>query len=207
MVDELDILREIGNIAAGHGSTALSEILKRKVTITFPSVDIITSLEVPSKLQVEKTAVIIFAKVLVGLDGEVAVLLDQDNVGKLINLSYKWTAENHPPAFISEMSMSILKEIGNVIIASYLNAMSIMLKRIIVPPIPTLISSSIEDLLNLLLNSYQGTDYCYLIESTFKEDVEGIAGNFFLIMTPQTAQNIKTMCKKILSNPVDERDL
>lgn len=201
MPNDLDILREVGSIASGHGSTALSEMLGRKVNLEFPAVDIITSLEVPSKIKVEKLAVAVFCKIIVGLDGEVALLLDGDNASKLINLSYRIRKdEESQPGFITDMGVSVLKEVGNIIVGAYLNALSMMLNRLIIPPIPTLMSGSIEDILNTILLRHRDMDYCYLIESVFEEPESKLTGGFFLILSPYTARDIKKSCDKILTD-------
>jgi len=39
MKDEMDILREISSIAAGHGSIALSEMMGKKLNLELPSLE------------------------------------------------------------------------------------------------------------------------------------------------------------------------
>ena len=39
-----------------------------------------------------------------------------------------------------------------------------------------------------------------LIESIFEEAKEGIKGNFWLALTPQTVEDIQNACQKILEN-------
>jgi len=201
MNDELDILREVGSIASGHGSTALSDILKRKVYLSFPSIDIITTQEMPTRMQIDQIVIAAFCRILDGLEGEVAIILTRENAMKLINLSYKADPrEPFNPGFITECSLSAVKEICNIIIASYLNSLSVMFRRVIIPPTPTLVSSSVEDIFNVILSAHKDVDYCYLVEAVFEEKHSDLHGEFSLIITPYAAKNIREMCRKMLSN-------
>jgi len=60
MKDELDILKEVGNIAAGHGGVALSEILDKKIILEVPSVEIISAQRVPKSMNLEKLGIAVF---------------------------------------------------------------------------------------------------------------------------------------------------
>ncbi len=200
MVDQLSILREVGNIAAGHGAMALSEILGKKINLAVPATDILSCQRVPQTVKMQKSGIGVYTKVLVGLQGEVAFLLDGENMFKLVDLCYKLPNEDKRPGIMTETGLSLIKEIGNVIICAYLNAMSLVLRRVIIPPIPTLISGSIEEILNIILSPYGSEDVSFLVETTFEETTEKIHGSFYLIITPKTAKDISETCRKQLSD-------
>ena len=200
MIDQLSILKEVGSIAAGHGAMALSEILGKKISLSVPSTDMIACQRVPGDMKLQKTGIGVFCKVLVGLEGEVAFVLDEANIYKLIDMSYKLPNEDKRPGIMTEMGLSLVKEIGNVIIASYLNALSLVLKRAIIPPIPTLISGSIDEILNIILAPYQGEDFSFLVETTFENPGSDIKGSFYLVITPATAKDISDTCRKQIND-------
>jgi chemotaxis protein CheC len=196
MVDQLSILKEVGNIAAGHGAMALSELLGKKISLNVPTTDIIACQRLPNDIKLQKTGIGVFSKVLVGLQGEVAFVLDEANIYKLIDMSYRLPAEEKRPGVMTEMGLSLLKEIGNVIIAAYLNALSLVLKRIIIPPIPTLISGSIDEILNIILAPYTGEDFSFLVETSFEDTGGTMKGSFYLVITPATAKDIGDTCRR-----------
>ncbi|MFH1771551.1 MAG: chemotaxis protein CheC [Candidatus Omnitrophota bacterium] len=200
MQDEFDILREVGSVAAGHGSNALSEILGKKISLKFPTVNIITSLEAPSHLKLEKLVIATLSKLLTGIEGEVVLLFDGENASKLINLSYRMDKDiDTKPGIITEMSLSLIKETGNVIVASYANALSIMLGKMIIPTIPILISGGLADILRIILAAHEKLDYCFLIESIFEEQKSGLKGGFFMVLTPYAARDIKAICNRFIN--------
>ncbi|MFH1396946.1 MAG: chemotaxis protein CheC [Candidatus Omnitrophota bacterium] len=198
MQDELDILREVGSIAAAHGSIALSEILGRRINLFLPSMDMVSLTRVPSKINVERIGIAVIAKLLTGLKGEIIFLLDEQNAFKLIDLSYELRDEDKKIGALTEIGMSLIKEMGSIVIGAYVCALSMILKRIILPPPPTLISGTIEEILRMIFSGYQEEDYAVFIEAVFEEPKEKIKGGFYLVLTPGVASDIKETCKNML---------
>ncbi|HET9869860.1 MAG TPA: chemotaxis protein CheC, partial [bacterium] len=44
---QIDALKEVGNIGAGHGATALSQLLGKRINITVPNASILPLSELP----------------------------------------------------------------------------------------------------------------------------------------------------------------
>jgi len=198
MQDELDILREVGSIAAAHGSLALSEILGRRIELSIPSLDIVSCTGVPAKIDVEKMGIAIISRLPVGLKGEAAFFLNEKNAFKFIDMSYKIREEDKKPGVLTEVGISSIKEIGSIVIGAYLSALSIMFKRVILSLPPTLVSGTVDDILNILFATAGTEDYALLIEAVFEEPKENIKGGFYLVLTPETASDIRKTCKKML---------
>jgi chemotaxis protein CheC len=198
MQDELDILREVGSIAAAHGSIALSEMLGRKIELSIPSLDIVFCTGIPTSINVERMGIAIISRLPVGLKGEAAFLLDEKNAFKFIDMSYKIREEDKKSGVLTEIGISSIKEIGSIVINTYLSALSIMFKRVILPLPPTLVSGTVDEILNILFSTTGAEDYVLLIEAVFEEPQEGIKGGFYLVLTPKTASDIRKTCKKML---------
>jgi chemotaxis protein CheC len=76
MKDEMDILREVGSIAVGHGSIALSEMLGRKINVELPSLELITADAMLQRLSSSnELATCVSCNSLGGLKGEILVVL------------------------------------------------------------------------------------------------------------------------------------
>lgn len=200
MQPELDILKELGNIAAGHGGTALSEILGRRIDLEVPVVDIITC-ENLSKVKLEgENVMVISSKILTGLKGEVVFFLKEKEAFKLIDLSAKAKEAilGRKTYVFTEIGISLIKEIGSVAICSYLSTLGLFLKKVIVPSFPILLSGSFDEILGITLSFYKKEeDYAYLIETIFKIEDEGSGGSFYFILPPQTAASLTQACKEI----------
>lgn len=198
MKDEMDILREVGSIAAAHGSIALSEMLGAKINLEVPSLDIIPAELVVDKLSKQKIAISVCSQMLSGLKGNILFLLDENSSFKIIDICYKLDEKDKKSGVLTEMGISALKEIGSVVIASYVVALSMILKRVIIPSVPTLLNGPIDQIMNMAIAPLETKDYLLLIEAVFKETEHDITGCFYLILNPRVMKDIKTACEKLL---------
>lgn len=198
MHDELDILKEVGNIASAHGSIALSEMLGRKIILSMPRVSVVSPGVMPEKVDLKKMGIAIVSNLPTGLKGDAIFLLDERNAFKLVDISYKIREEDKKSGALTEIGISSIKEIGTIVIGSYLSAISIMLKKVVLSLPPTLISGSVAEILNLVISVSGKKNKAFLIVASFKEPQEEIKGSFYLILTPKAAFQILAACKKIL---------
>jgi len=200
MKDEMDILREVSSIAAGHGSVALSEILGRRITMEMPALDIISSQAILGKISNEQIVISVSSNILSGLKGEILFILDEKSAFKLIDMCYRTQIGDKKSSLFTEMGFSVIKEIGNVIISSYAGALSMILHTVIIPSIPTLVSGSIRQAMSMVASPYSGEKHILLAEAVFAEPEEKISGTFYLILNDQAMRYVQDGCKKILES-------
>lgn len=198
MKDEMDILREVGSIAAGHGSVALSEVLGRKINLVIPSVELVPCDKVPDRVEKGKMEIAVVFRLLTGLKGEAVFMLDEKNAFKLIGLSYKIRVEDKMMEVLTEVGISALKEIGNIVTGAYLNAVGLILKKVILTFPPALISGTIEEVLGMILGSSGVSDNILFIEALFEAEQENIRGSFYLVLSQESAADIRQACMKML---------
>ena len=200
MKDEMDILKEVGTTAAAHGSIALSEILGRKITLRLPSLDILPSEKITKQMHIEGMVLTLQMQILSGLEGKIVFLLEEKSAFRLIDMCYKSGDENKKTGIFTEMGMSVIKEVGNIIISSYISSLSFFIKKLIIPSFPMLINAPFAEIINALTLGYEKEDYILVVEAIFEEEQESIKGNFWLVLTPDAAEEIKRICKEILES-------
>lgn len=200
MKDELDILREVGSIAAAHGGSALSEILGRRINLLIPSLDFVSSAAASKKINIEQIGIAVIARITSGLKGQAVFMLEEKNAFKLIDLSYKIKEEDKKSEVLTEIGVSTIKEIGNIVISAYLSAIGMILKRIVLSLPPTFISGTFDEILHIILSSSKNEDYMLLIEAVFEEPGEKIRGAFYLVLEAQAASDIRKACKQMLKD-------
>ncbi len=200
MKDEMDILREVSSIAAGHGSVALSEILGRRIVLEMPALDIMPTQAISEKINPEEIVVSVSSTILSGLKGEIFFILDEKSAYKLIDLCYRFQMGDKKSSLFSEMGFSVIKEIGNVVISSYAGALSMILHTVIIPSIPTLVSGSIRQAINMLTSPYTEESHILLARAVFSEKQEKILGTFYLILNDEAMRNVQDGCKKLLES-------
>lgn len=183
---QLDALKEVGNIGAGNAANALSLMLQKKVDISIPQVKIVPLEDVPDILGGPENIVIgIFLRVEGAAPGSVMFLLPEKQALELIDMLMMRGkgATQH----LGEMEQSALKEIGNILTASYLNALAHLTRLSLQPSIPAISRDMLGSILSIVLAEIgQFSDYALLIETKFIDGNDGITSQFFLVPEPDS---------------------
>ena len=120
---EIDTLREIGSIGTGNAATALSQMLGKEVRITLPEVRIMGYNEAIEWIGGPEE---ITAGVLVKLSGQISGIMlsvqQIDFVNLVLNSMLKQTI--HEYSELTELASSALIEVGNIMISTFINALS-----------------------------------------------------------------------------------
>ena len=120
----LDVLKEIGNIGAAHAATALSGILDQKIDMSVPNVQIVSFDEMIEMAGgPDNVVATVFLRIEGDITGSMFFTLSLSAatyfIHKIIGED-QFTFDSPPP--YSELSMSCLQEIGNILSGSYLSA-------------------------------------------------------------------------------------
>lgn len=186
----LDVLKEIGNIGAGNAMTALAQMLGRKVDMKVPQVMLLEFPEVGEAMGGEETLLAgIYFKVNGDIHGSIMFLLETESARTLVSMLMGTTIEGEE---FSEMEISALKEIGNIIAGSYLNSLSTLTGMKIYPSVPDLAMDMAGALLSVPAIEFGETGDRMLFIKTHFFDSANVNGYF--ILTPDVESY-----KKILS--------
>src|SRR3989442_636512 len=120
---QLDALKEVANIGAGHAATALSQLTHRRIMISVPEINIARLEEVPSLIGDPQEVV---AAVLMHMLGDLTgrtLLLFPEAVGRQICDMLLKRPLGTTQAF-DTIEQSCLKEAGNILSGAYMNALS-----------------------------------------------------------------------------------
>lgn len=121
-LDQIDALREVGNIGAGHAATALATILNKPVTMSVPHVGLETLFEFTERTDGPETeSVCVYMPTEGDVIGHAAFLMDSSCAMDLCDLLLgRASGETR---VMNELEQSVLMEIGNIITSSYLTAL------------------------------------------------------------------------------------
>ena len=172
-----DVLIEIGNIGAGNATTALAQMLGCKVDMAVPQVRLLEFSEVGSIMGGEEQIMAgIYLMVEGDITGSILFLLNKESARKLVSKLMGMEVTGDEP---NEMEQSALKEIGNIITASYLNSLSMLTQLVIYPSVPALSIDMAGAILSVPAIEF-GTmgDKLLLIQTQF---FEGLDGYFILV--------------------------
>ncbi len=134
-----DVLKEVGNIGAGHAATALSALLNRKIEMTVPSVRLVPIQTLPEQIGGAGLEV---AAIFLRLTGEATgsmyfITSIQDSEQLVQQLTDNRDFQLHKPPF-EQMGLSALQELGNILAGSYLSSFSDFTGLNLQPTVPEL---------------------------------------------------------------------
>lgn len=120
---EIDTLREIGSIGTGNAATALSQMMNQPIRITLPEVRIMEYNEAIEWIGGPEE---ITAGVLVKMSGDVGGIMlsvqKLELVNVVLNTMLGVSIDNYD--HLTELERSAMIEIGNIMISTFINAMS-----------------------------------------------------------------------------------
>ena len=179
----VDVLREIGNIGAGNATTAIASMLGLRIDMNVPKVELMDASKLGSAICPEDEIIVgIFLEVQTDIEGSMMFLLKMGSAQYLVNKLMMRDADYK--AEFDEMDLSALKEIGNIIAASYLSALSGMTRLTITPSIPYIAVDMAASILSVPAIQFgQFGDNALLIETEFGDDV--MIDGYFILMPEQ----------------------
>jgi len=178
--DQIDVLKEIGNIGAGNAITALSKMVSKRIDMNVPKVNIVEFKDVAELAGGPETIVSgIYFNVCGDISGSIMFLMDNISTRTLIN----WLMnKNETSMELDEIEVSALKEIGNILAGSYLSSISTLTGLKMTVSIPSLAIDMAGAKMSVPVILFgQGGDHVLLIETDFIEGLNRVKGNFFLI--------------------------
>src|SRR5712664_89457 len=164
---ELDALREVANIGAGHAATALSQLTHRRIMISVPEINIARLEEVPG---------------LIGDPQEVVAAVLMHMLGDLTGRTLLKRPLGTTKDF-ETIEQSCIKEAGNILSGAYMNALSEFMGMLLLPSVPSLVVDlSAAVLTTTYLNFGHDRDFVFCVETEFNIDAQdGLRGHFLLL--------------------------
>ena len=172
---QLDALRELANIGSGTASTALSSMLGRSVDISVPTAEALPFAEAVDAVGPAEQLV---TGVVIGVKGDMAatvlLLLGDTDAATLCSLLGVDPAD--------ELADSALGEIGNIIGASYINALAAMTGLEMEPEPPQSATDMLGAIVASVLAGRAGADDIALVlDSALAVEGEDCAISFLLV--------------------------
>ncbi len=185
--DQLDTLKELGNIGSGHAITALSKILNNPIDVSLTSADIISFWKVPELFnKPEKEMVGIYSEIPFNSDIAIVQIFTKESIINLINLlNNENNIQNEILKTIDdldEFNLSIINEIGNILSGHYANALADLLSIILIPNVPKIAIDTLNAILEGIIAKYSHmTDYMIFINTKLNISDINLEGTICLI--------------------------
>ncbi len=186
---QLDALREVANIGAGHAATALSQMVGGTIMISVPRINIQRLEDVaPLVADPDEPVAAVLLHILGDLSGRTLLVFPKSAALQLAELMLHRKA-----ADLGELEQSAIKEAGNILSSAYMNALSEFMGMLLLPSPPALaIDMSAAVLTTAYLQFGSNHDYVFCVESDFvlKDAEQRLRGFFLLLPDPASLQAI-----------------
>lgn len=180
---QFDVLREIGNIGAGNATTALSKMLNLKIDMQVPKVDLLEFKELSEVIGGAENLVVGILLTLEGsIEGMMMFVVDKSSARGIVKLLMGSNGEGGEE--FSEMELSALQEIGNIIAGAYLSSLSTLTNMTVTSSVPYMAIDMAGAILSVPAIEFgKVSDKALLIETEFGDKGTEVNGYFILIPT------------------------
>lgn len=172
---QFEVLKEIGNIGSGHAATSLSNLLQTRISMEVPEVLLVPLEKITEFLGgVDSACVALYLKIEGEVSGKAVFILSVPGAEEIAR-TLLCTSQS-PDLFSDEIAQSALKEVGNILVSSFVIAITQFSGVKLVPSIPAIAIDMTGAILDaVLLEEGDLDDYTLLIDTrlTGLKDMEG----------------------------------
>lgn len=183
---QLDALKEVINIGAGNATTSLSILLNQKIDMSVPNIELKSVNDVIGE-NAEELVVAVMVKSMGDAPSGNMFVFKKDVAVRLVEILTSSKSNE-----LSELGLSVISEIGNIISSSFINALVSFTQINAIVSVP----SVIEDMEGaILVSSFvengQYDDTLIDIQIDIKGELgSGIEGKFYFIPGPDSLDKI-----------------
>lgn len=179
----LDVLKEIGNIGAGNAATSLSQMMNAEVNMAVPKVRILDISDAATALGGPENPVVgILAKLSGDIDGIMMFIIGQSFAGAVLESLLGINKSQVSYASLTDMQLSAISEIGNIMIAAYLSSISTLSQMTIKSSVPAVSVDMVGALLSVpAIEMSTVSDKIIFIQEDFLSSANDITSNMMLI--------------------------
>ncbi len=178
----IDALKELGNIGSAHAITGLADLLKKRIDVSITNVDIIplqiiyTLFNGPESM----VSVVYLEGYSDDFKGMMFLIFPYPEANKMVEMARGCDIEEG--VISDEMSLSTLKEIGNIMCGCYLNTLSQFIDRKIMHSVPQFSNDMLGAVMDsILIDLSLESDYAIVLETAFSLPQNQCKGFLFFI--------------------------
>lgn len=186
----IDVLKEIGNIGAGNAATSLSQMLNTTVDMTVPTVRILDINDAANALGGPENAVIgILTKLYGDIEGLMMFIIEQEFAKTA--LSVLLGEETVRCENLSEIELSAISEIGNIMISAYTGSISTLSRLNIKTSVPAITVDMVGAILSVpAIEMSSVSDKIIFIQDDFLSQQKDVSANMMLVPTMESLSKL-----------------
>jgi chemotaxis protein CheC len=194
---QMSAIAEIGNIGAGNAATALSKIVSKAVNLSVPKVQVLPINDAMGIMGDPEALVAgVYLAIEGDIDGDILLIFTAHNSKNLASIMMG--GMSHPDVsddegVFSEIEISALKELGNILSSSYLNSLADFTQMTIGPSVPGFCCDMAGAILSVALIEVSAFgDNVLILQTNFDIEGQNVEGFFLLVPKPGSLEKIFT---------------
>ena len=187
----VDAFKEIGNIGSAHAVTGLSELLDKRVDISITNVDIIplqiiyTLFNGPESM----VSVVYIEGYSEDFRGMMFLIFPYPEAKRMVEMATGRNVDGDQ--LDDEYSLSVLKEIGNIMCGCYLNSLASFVEKPLMHSVPQLSHDMLGAVVDsILVDLSFESDYALVLETAFTIARDECKGFLFFVPTTESVEVI-----------------
>jgi chemotaxis protein CheC len=189
---QLDALREIGNIGAGTAASALAQMTGRTVPMGVPTVTLLPVEEVADRTgDAERVVAAMFLGVNGDVTGLMLFVMDEEAARDVVDALMGGMGRAADGDGFTEMELSALQEVANILTGSYLNALA-QITGLRLEPTPPAVGVDFAGALvgAALVEVAMASETAILIETPLSDGDAASLGDVLFIPTSEALQTV-----------------
>lgn len=183
---QIDALREVGGIGAGHAATAMSQLVDRPVALEVPKLEILDLMEVPGIFGgPEQLVGAVYARLLGDLSGGILFMAERSAALALVDLM-----RGHDVGTAKSMGHdeeALLRHVASILISAYLAAIARLADLDVLPSNPSLAFDMAGALLQAVIAEVgMEAEQAMLVRTAFVDEGCSVEAALFFVPDPDS---------------------
>lgn len=178
---QIDVLKELANIGGGNAATSISNLINKPINMSIPRVEILHYEDVYSNIMQEDTMInAIVMKMMGSARGYFLFVATEKDSLDLVNMMLPDSSD------LSEgVRVSALKELVNILVNSYLNAITKVVQTNLITTVPLFTMDMFGAVLSsVYMEAEQYDESIMIVSNEFNYNNEKIEGSLYFISEP-----------------------
>ena len=178
---QLDALKEVINIGGGNAATSLSQLINKPVHMTVPTIEVMAYEDMFEQVMSEDTMIdAVLTKMFGQAEGVFLLVGLEEDMKHLASIMLPENSEINP-----EMIDSALKELANILVNSFLNAVTKLLDINLLTSIPLLTRDMFGAIVSsVYMETGQYDDTILILKNEFYYMGERMEAALYFVPTP-----------------------
>lgn len=187
---QLDALREIGNIGAGHAATALSQLMDKAVRLEYPELELIPVADVPTVFGgPEQLVGAVYSRMLGDIAGGMLFMMPRDSALALIDLMHGRPVGS--TRSFGHNEEAVLTHVASLLASAYMAAIARMADLNVLPSTPAFALDMAGAILQVAVTEIgMKATSALLVRTAFFDDETTVDAVLFFLPDPDSLEVI-----------------